>query len=433
MHDRSVVSLRPASRMSDGERVRLDVYLSGDRLGHLERLGPSRYRFAYGQAVVESHGEGAIVLSASLPVRTPPYPNAQTKPFFEGLLPEGVIRQEVSRALGISESNGFGLLEALGVDCAGAVVIEPPGHHAEEREHIVWLTEGQVAEKLGDLHRHPLGIAPKEGIRLSLGGVQQKLVVTRAPDGRIGQPAGGAPSTHILKPRQEAYPELVANEAFCLAVARCAGLDAARAEVARFGEIECLMVERFDRTTSEGGSIVRLHQEDFCQALGILPSAKYESEGGPSVRRIVDLLREFGTARDLRAFVLGLLLNFVIGNSDAHGKNFALLYDEPGAVRLAPLYDLVCTAVYDQLTTRLAMRIGGEDDPDQIDGRAWARMLEESGFRPQPAQLERDLQRIVRCADATLAAAHAEGWHRPILDEIAAVAHARSENLAGRS
>jgi serine/threonine-protein kinase HipA len=417
--------------MNERGRERLVVFLQEERLGELERLGPTRYRFAYDQPIVARYGEGAVLLSASLPVRAEPYSNAQTKPFFEGLLPEGVVRREVARVVGISESNGFGLLGALGADCAGAVVVlpadasDPRPAYGEVRR----LDPAEIEQKLHDLPRRPLGVAPDEGVRLSLAGVQQKLLLTRAEDGGFGQPAGGMPSTHILKPEQEAYPDLVVNEAFCLRVARCAGLEAARADVVTFGRITCLVVERYDRAVSAGGTITRLHQEDLCQALGVLPAAKYEVEGGPSITQVVALLRELGTARDLRAFALAVLVNFVLGNSDAHGKNFALLYEGTGSVRLAPVYDVVSTAVYDNVTNRLAMQIGGEDDPDRITSATWTRMLVEAGFRPSRGQLERDLSIVERCIDECLEASRAEAWHRPLLDRVAAVARERIRRL----
>jgi serine/threonine-protein kinase HipA len=416
--------------MNEIERDRLRVFLADEPVGELERRGPTRYQLEYDPDFVREHGEGSVVLSASLPLREEPYPNAQTKPFFEGLLPEGVARREVARAVGVSESNGFGLLGAIGADCAGAVVILPPDEGEPREGNILWLSEEEVEDRLRDLPNHPLGVDPEEGIRLSLGGVQQKLIVVRAPNGQIGQPAGGAPSTHIIKPDQGRYPDIVANEAFGLRVAACAGLDVARTEIKRFGEVETLVVERYDRTISGVGTIVRLHQEDMCQALGVLPSAKYEAEGGPSLTQIFELLREVSTAGDLRAVALATLVNFLLGNSDAHAKNLSLLYDRPGAVRLAPLYDIVSTAVYPGLTSRLAMTIAGEDDPDKVDHAKWIEMLRVGGFRPGAEQLRRDVEMVIQCARQTLEVAQAEGWHRPILDSIVEVLENRGTRLA---
>jgi serine/threonine-protein kinase HipA len=415
--------------MPNSDRPRLRVFLWDELVGELEREGPTRYSLRFDPGLVTRYGEGSVVLSASLPVRDEAYPNARTKPFFEGLLPEGLARREVARTLGLSDGNGFGLLAAIGSDCAGAVVVLPSDQDRPSDGEIHWLSTEEVAIRLRDLPNRPLGIDPEEGIRLSLGGVQQKLVVARAPSGEIGQPTGGAPSTHIIKPDLGRYDDLVLNEAFCLGVARRAGLETAHAEIARFGEIDALLVERFDRSTAGDGRIVRLHQEDMCQALGILPDAKYEIEGGPSLAQLFELLRGIGTARDLTSLSTAALLNFLVGNSDAHGKNFALLYARAGSVRLAPLYDIVSTAVYPELTQRLAMSIAGEDDPRAVTRGGWIAMLRENGFRPQARQLDRDVERIVEASRQMLRVAGAEGWHRPLLETIHGVVEARAAQL----
>lgn len=414
----------------------LDVYLGSELIGHLERRGPSRYRLHYNPGAVSRHGMGAVVLSASLPVRDETYPNAATKPFFEGLLPEGAIRATVARSLGLSEDNGFGLLAELGRDCAGAAVVVPTGDDPPTpgTGAIEWLDEDAIAQRIADLPRNPLGITDAGGrVRLSLAGVQPKLVVTRASSGRIGQPTGGAPSTHLLKPAQEQYPDLVANEAFCLRVARTAGLRAANAEIVDIGGHECLLVERWDRTIGDDARILRLHQEDFCQALGILPAGKYESEGGPSVVTMVELLRHLSgptLARDLVELTRALALNVMLGNADAHGKNYALLYEPLGVGRLAPLYDVVSTAVYPELHRSLAMTIGGIEDPDAVDADAWRRLADDAGLGGQLPRLVREFaDRVVESARVVRDAARVEGWHRPVLDEIVEAAETRARGL----
>ncbi len=416
--------------MNEPERPRLAVYLREQRIGELERRGPTRYSFSYDERLLDEWEEGAIVLSASLPVRAGAFPSGLTKPFFEGLLPEGLARREIARMTGVSEGNGFGLLEQIGSDCAGAVVIVPAAREQAVRPgRTRWLGTEELEATLLDLATHPLGVTPEEGIRLTLGGVQHKLIIAQAADGRIGQPVDGTPSTHIIKPGQDAYADIVTNEAFCLRVAARAGVETARVEIRRYGAVDALLVKRFDRARSDTGAVVRVHQEDLCQALGILPDAKYESEGGPSVASIAALLREIGTARDLQAFSRALLINFVLGNSDAHGKNYALLYSEPGRAALAPLYDIVATAVYPALTTRLSMSVVGIDDPAAVDLPAWMEMLRDAGFNPQAAQLRREVDSLLAAVEATRAIARAEGWHRPVVDQIVGVALTRAAQL----
>jgi serine/threonine-protein kinase HipA len=399
-------------------------------VGTIERRGPSRYRFAY------SRQEGAAILSASLPRREKAFTPAQSAPFFEGLLPEGAVRATIARGFGLSEEDGFGLLAALGADCAGAVVILPEGESppVSGDEGIRLLSPGQLESLVDELPRHPLGVSPEpDGSRLSLGGVQDKLVLVRTPSGQFGQAQGGAPSTCLLKPESGRYEDLAANETFCMGVASAVGLDTATTEIVRVGSTPCLYVERFDRAAGSDGRIVRIHQEDMCQALGILPAAKYESNGGPSVTAIVSLLRDLGSARaavDINAFVRAVLVSFLLGNSDAHGKNFALLHDPSTGVRLAPLYDVVSTAVYPGLTDRMAMKIGGVEDPAGVDLAAWAKLASDSGLGGQLTGLVRGWSRdTLAAAEALSRAATDKGWHRPVIDTIVDVCRERASRL----
>ena len=335
--------------------------------------------FQYDAGVV-AQTPGSVLLSASLRVQAERFSNGRTRPFFEGLLPEGAVRAQVARERGVSEQNAFGLLAEIGAECAGAVVILPEGKElaAADTSAVRWLSDDELAHTLANLPAHPLGGGAD--VRVSLGGVQHKLVVTRAPNGRVGQPLGGAPSTHIIKPSLGGWSDIATNEAFCLRVARSCGLSAAASEIARIGETACLIVERFDRTLTDDVRIVRLHQEDFCQALGILPNSKYESEGGPSVAMAVAALRDVSAApaADVNALLRAVALNYLVGNGDAHGKNFAILYDPIGSGRLAPLYDVVSTAVYD-VTTKMAMLVGGEEEPADVTADAWRRLARECG------------------------------------------------------
>jgi serine/threonine-protein kinase HipA len=423
--------------MSGSVGEKLDVYLTGEHVGVLERRGPKRYRFQYGEDVIARHEAGAVVLSTSLPVQEEEFAPAAARPFFDGLLPEGAIRSSLAHSLEVSAEDGFALLQALGADCAGAVVVLPAGEEPGNREgEIAPLSEVDLERLIEELPQHPLGIDGKAtGIRLSLGGIQEKLVLVRSPNGEFGRPLGGAPSTCILKPEHDRHPEIVANEAFCLRLASSAGLDAARAEPLEIGGRPCLYVERFDRTLAGDGRIVRIHQEDMCQALGIVPVDKYESSGGPSIAAIVRLLRSTGSPRaaaDVLKAIEAVLLNFLIGNSDAHGKNLALLYDPTVGVRLAPLYDLVSTQVYEGSEPALAMRIGGVEDPARVDMAAWKRLGEEAGIGAELTALVTErTERVLACADALVATAEAEGWHRPVIDRIVALIRRRARQLEG--
>lgn len=412
----------------------LGVHLYGERVAVLERRGPKRYRFRYDEATRSRHEDGAIVLSASLPVQAAEFPPATARPFFDGLLPEGAVRSSLAHSLRVSEEDGFALLAALGADCAGAVVVLPPDAAGPaEGGRVKPLSAADLDRLIEELPEHPLGVdGSPRGARLSLGGVQEKLVLVRSADGEYGQPLEGAPSTCILKPEHSDYPEIVANEAFGLRLATSAGLDAARAEPVEIGGRPCLYVERFDRTLADDGRVARVHQEDMCQALGIAPADKYEASGGPSIAAVVQLLREIGSpwaAADILKVIEAALLNFLIGNSDAHGKNLALLHPARGDVRLAPLYDLVSTQVYD-LEPAMAMAIGGVEDPERVDIDAWRELGRQCGVGAQlPGLIVERTDRIMRCAEALVATAKAEGWHRPVIDRVFALMGTRAGQL----
>jgi serine/threonine-protein kinase HipA len=412
-----------------GRRQRaLDVYLAGARVGKLVQPGAGRLAFQYDATIAEQR-TGDVLLSASLRVQRERFSNGLTRPFFEGLLPEGAIREQVAREHRLSAQNAFGLLAEIGAECAGAVVVVPSGQEPARTDvsSVRWLSDDELADALANLPAHPLGGGTD--VRVSLGGVQEKLIVVRTPDGRTGQPLNGAASTHIIKPSAAAFSDIATNEAFCLRVARCCGLRTASLETIDIGGTSCLVVERFDRTITDDMRIVRLHQEDLCQALGVLPEGKYEDEGGPSIADVVATLRAVSSApaADVLTLLRAVAINHLVGNSDAHGKNFALLYDPSTGARLAPLYDVVSTAVYD-VTPRMAMSIGGLTDPHAIDEAAWRRTARDCGVNGP--LLVRELRalavRVRECAEAVADTAVAERWHRPVIDEIRAVIDARS-------
>jgi serine/threonine-protein kinase HipA len=414
----------------------LSVFLRGKVVGSLERTGPSRYRFAYSMEAIQGDRSDPMArLSASLLLREERFKPSESAPFFEGLLPEGAVRATVAGKLGLSEANGFGMLAALGADCAGAVMVLPENQPSQQPGASARpLSESQVGELLRDLPRDPLGIdVDPEGVRLSLGGVQDKLILIRLPTGDFAQPLGGMPSNCLLKPEHERFEGLAVNEAFCMRVAAAAGNQAAATELLELDGIRCLYSARFDRTVDADGTTVRLHQEDMCQALGLLPTQKYEADEGPSVASVIALLRRQLSPRialDVNAFVRALLTDFLLGNSDAHGKNFSLLYDPATGVRLAPLYDVVSTAVYDGLTPRLAMAIGGEDDPSQVDLLSWERLGAESGLGGAlPGFVRRWSGEVLAAMEACLRDAEQEGWSHPILEAVADVCRERARRL----
>lgn len=407
----------------------LTVSLKGSPIGTLHPGTGTDYTFEYTDEVVVGAGLDAIVLSQSLPVRKESFDPAATRSYFEGLLPESARRDEVARELRVSPHDSYRLLEEIGRDCAGAVVIAPGGDTpTEENGAIEWLSDKELVQLVEDLPRRPLGIA-KSGrkVRLSIAGVQRKLALARDSSGRFGQPTGDTASTHLIKPEYgDEYPDLAANEMFCMSVARDVGLSAADTEVIEIGERRCLVSRRFDRADGPGG-ITRLHQEDLCQALGIPANLKYETDSGPGFHHFRTLLEEIGRGADVRNLVRAAVLNFVLGNSDAHGKNFAILFAPEGR-RLAPLYDVVSTGVY-ELEDAMAMAIGANFDPGTVRLEDWLDMSADCDIAPSRFfALVRETARQVRdTAEAIRDRATEEGWHKPVLDGVFGLARTRCE------
>ena len=228
--------------------------------------------------------------------------------------------------------------------------------------------------------RKPLLIA-EEGVRLSLAGAQNKLPVYCEGDGYF-LPEGSFASSDILKPDIPYVEDSARNEAYCMTLARRIGLPVPTVLLKDTGKYRYCLVKRFDRAAKPDGRIFRLHQEDFCQALGYMPDRKYENEGGPNFKdcfRIVES-KSRQPAADKKALIQWAIFNFLIGNADAHAKNIALLISEEG-IRLAPFYDLISTAVYPEFSAKLAMKIGGEYDRGKIFRRHWKRFAEEAGVK----------------------------------------------------
>lgn len=232
---------------------------------------------------------------------------------------------------------------------------------------------------LDELPRRPM-LAGKDGLRLSLAGAQDKLPVVVDGD-RIGLPRNGTPSSHILKPAIHTVEDSVINEGFCLALAEAMQLRPARARIHSIRDRRFLLVERYDRTRDTEGRIHRLHQEDFCQALGVVPEMKYQNEGGPDLAQCFELVRRI--TRPSAPQVLRLLdyvvFNALIGNHDAHAKNFSLLYAGKAPI-VAPLYDTLSTAVYPDLTPNMAMKLGSQYKFSEVQAQHWDRFAEAAGL-----------------------------------------------------
>jgi len=337
----------------------LNVYFGGELVGKLIQDDGGQMTFQYDKDWLTK--PEPIPLSRSLPLREELFTQKESRAFFGGALPEEGNRKVIARILGISDNNDFAMLEQIGGECAGAISFLPEDEKIpEDDDRYRELDDDELAKILRELPRKPL-MAGEDGIRLSLAGAQDKIAV-RIDDTIISIPRGSAPSTHVLKPAIDTYEGIAFNEAFCMALANACDLSAAPIEIGKVEDIDYLLAQRYDRIQDNEGNIQRLHQEDFCQALGIPSEIKYQSEGGPSLADCFALIRDASSAPalDLIALLDAVIFNLLIGNHDAHAKNFSLLYMPDRSIRFAPLYDLVCTVYYSELTDKMAMKIGGE-------------------------------------------------------------------------
>jgi serine/threonine-protein kinase HipA len=407
----------------------LEVWLLGVHIGTLAQID-GRLRFTYAPDWLAQRAARLdyTPLSQSLPLRAEPFDERATRPFFAGLLPEGAKRRLIAQTLHVSRQNDYALLDGIGGECAGAVTLLEPGQMppATDAPHAVrWLDDAQLLRVLDEMPLRPM-LAGDEGLRLSLAGAQDKLPVV-AQGQRIGVPLFGAPSSHILKPPIAGVDGSVFNQGFCMALGRALKLDVAPTQIQRVGERHYLLVKRYDR--QPGSQSQRLHQEDFCQALEIAPETKYQSEGGPTLAQAFDLLRR--TTRPSAPHILKMLdfvvFNALIGNHDAHGKNFSLLYTPNGAV-LAPLYDALSTAVYPTLTDKMAMKIASKYKFSEVQAQHWAQFATDAAL--SPAQVKKRILDIARrlpdLARATLAAFETAGNGHPILGQIVTLIEQRS-------
>jgi serine/threonine-protein kinase HipA len=352
----------------------LVTFLGDQRIGFVRQGQAGRLSFAYDPSW--QNAAGSFPLSLSMPLVQKEHGHAVVSPFLWGLLPDNVlILERWAARFGVSSGNPFSLLAHVGEDCAGAVRFVTP-----DREHLArasrgaveWLTSAEMARRLREL-RGDISAWRNvdDGGQFSLAGAQPKTALLF--DGkRWGLPSGSTPTTHILKPGTEGLEGHAANEHFCLALARELGLPAVSSEVLRFEDEVAISVERYDRIR-QAKTILRVHQEDFCQALAVQPSRKYENDGGPGAKAIVDFLRATSTkpGEDVDTFVDSLAYAWLVAGTDAHAKNYSVLIGAEGRARLAPLYDIASALPYEKVRAqklKLAMKIGGKYRLDEIGG-----------------------------------------------------------------
>lgn len=325
----------------------------------------------------------AIPLSNSLPLTPELFGDKVCHSFFGGLLPEESQRRIVAKIYGVSPSNDFSLLENIGGQCAGAISFYPTQEKDITKDsEFMPLSGVDLQDRIYHLAQHPLLLGYDE-VRLSLAGVQDKIMVAEN-NTKLYLPLHNTPSTHIIKPEIGYIPATVTNEHICLELAKKIGLHVVSSKIAKAEVTEYLLVERYDRYNNFP-DITRIHQEDFCQALSISTENKYQAEGGPSLPQCVELLRDISTnpVKDIQNLVDVVIFNYIIGNCDAHGKNFSLLYKGNNNIRLAPFYDLLSTLIYPELSKKMSMKIGSQYKINAVVPKDFIEMAQQCGLNPR--------------------------------------------------
>ncbi len=385
----------------------LPVYFEQRLVGTIDvsKAGPC---FTYDEGWIRLRG--AFPISTTMPLRHDGVGPDIFLPWAANLLPENEQLRTVGQLLGMARSDVIGLLSAIGGDTAGALSIGQPGRTSS----VQWrplATPDELEAVLEDLPNKPF-LVGEEGVSMSLAGAQSKLAVAVDESRRICIPMNGSPSTHILKPDAPRLPGGVQNEAFCLTLARRMKIPAPEVTTGTAGQRTFLLVKRYDRT-DVGGRWRRLHQEDYCQALGLPPSAKYESNQtgirGPNLKDMFEVTRRYLPATEIIRLLDLVVLNILCCNTDAHAKNYSIMIRGNGA-SLAPVYDIMCGEVWGNVTKNLAQTIAGKSRGDDIKGRDWQRFARECGLNPRQV-----VDRVVALTKSAIG--EAEG----AADEVAAM------------
>ena len=342
--------------------MKLNVFFGNKKAGSLESTENRGIIFVYDENYLND--KNSVPLSASLPLQREEFPQKQCIPFFSGLLPEENSRKKIADYLHISETSTLKLLEALGGECAGLISIlneedsfSKGTSYKLDSKNYELLDGNRLSEFIEKMNTRPL-IKADDKLRLSLAGAQEKLALAKI-NGEWYLPLNGSPSTHILKPaRTGSLSSLAQNEYLCMKLAKSFGLPVPDVDLLNIAGKDVFVVERYDRS-KEADTIQRLHQEDFCQALGIMSTSKYQNDGGPGIADIFNTILKVCTvpALETQKFLRYVLFNYLIGNCDSHGKNYSLLYKN-NRLELSPLYDAVSTIIYSGLTEKLSMKIG---------------------------------------------------------------------------
>jgi serine/threonine-protein kinase HipA len=416
-------------------RIPLNVYLNGRLVGRLRRETSGAIDFQYDAGWLA--WEDALPVSLALPLREDRFIGAPVVAVFDNLLPDDdEIRHRLAQCAQAEGDDAYSLLAAVGRDCAGALQFLPDGQDPGPAGRVEGraIDEAEIAAILADLRERPLGVGAEREFRISIAGAQQKTALLYWQD-RWHLPHGTAATTHILKPQIGKLPngldlsQSVENEHFCMKLTAALGLPTARAEIHDFAGRRALVIERFDRLWTRDNRLLRLPQEDCLQALSLPSTRKYESDGGPGIKDILELLRGSDEPdADQRVFLKAQIVFWLLGATDGHAKNFSIHLLPGGRFRLTPLYDGMSAQPgrdAGQMTKnqmRFAMAVGDSRHyvMDAIMPRHFQETARASGVAPAVVEdILAELAREVPGALARVAAELPAGFPATITDSIA--------------
>ena len=358
----------------------LEVYWDSTLIGQLW-LDNEDMQFAYSKDWLNN--PNALPISINLPLQEKSFSSRAVKIFFCNLLPEEDLRKRLSKKYGISKNNYFGILEKIGGECAGALSITPKNYSPSQSSSYQALSHQELNNMIDNRMTRPL-IMARDDIRMSLAGTQDKLPVFFEKK-HLYLPIGFKPSSHILKPPSLAWPDTVINEMFCMTLAQRARLNVPNATVYNTDKYLCYLIERYDRVM-ENQTLNRIHQEDFCQAIGLMPDQKYQGDGGyVSLKKCFEFIKNRSSypQLDIIQMIKWVLFNFIVGNCDAHAKNLSMLIHKNGDYKLAPFYDILSTQVYGKdHSKKMAMKIGGDDSIKNMEKHRWEKFAKEISIPP---------------------------------------------------
>ena len=374
----------------------LNVFLYGAHIGTLIEEDTGRLCFEY--------CEKAYPLSVRMPVRSELYDASFTEPFFENLTPEGDVLELLAQKYRMSRKNSFSVLSLIGGECAGAVSLYPGEAVKQVDEPLRELEPHDIAVIIDALPTNPLLTGLARAPRLSLAGAQAKFAVSKSADGRYFRSDDANPTTHIIKIANKRFAGLLENELFCMSLAQSIFSDSVEVQMHEAEGRKYLEIQRYDRHMVDG-KIERIHQEDFCQALGYMSQKKYQSDAGPSIRQLYRALKQYSIrkAADSYKFIRLLIYNYLIGNTDAHAKNYSLIHvNRNNGVILSPAYDLVSIDIYSSkiVSHEIALLVNGKAKYTSLRPKDWLALFEQLELNAplMMKEMEKSFARIVEKA-----------------------------------